>query len=170
MNKGHGLDEERHRLSLSPAQADKVANAAVLGCLGSGEGHTRVLQALTTGNQTEAEIAEVYLGYRPITDVVELRVVASGITRMAGPAAQVRALDTLARNRLDDRQSLDELGRLFPVSRSVDVQRAIAAVFIRSDYQLLPKPEMVRVLSQSRVKSPGGDDIIDILIRRLQMP
>ena len=89
---------------------------------------------------------------------------------MAGSAAQVRALDTLARNRLDDRQSLDELGRLFPVSRSLDVQRAIAAVFIRSDYQLLPKPEMVRVLSQSRVKSPGGDDIIDILIRRLQMP
>jgi len=29
---------------------------------------------------------------------------------------------------------------------------------------------MVRVLSQTRVKSPGGDDIIDILIRRLQMP
>ena len=101
-----------------------------------------MLQALTTlGNEAEAEIAEVYLAYRPITDVAELRVVANGITRMAGSPAQVRALDTLARNRLDDRQSLDELARLFPVSRSVDVQRAIAAVFIRSDYQLLPKPE-----------------------------
>ena len=170
LNKGHGLDEERHRLSLSPAQADKVANAAVLGCLGSTEGHARVLQALTLGNEAEAEIAEVYLGYRPITDVAELRVVANGITRMAGSPAQVRALDTLARNRLDDRQSLDELVRLFPVSRSVDVQRAIAALFIRSDYQLLSKPETVHVLSQSRVKSTGGDDIIDILIRRLQMP
>ena len=54
---------------------------------------------------------------------------------MTGPAAQVRALDTLARHRLSDRQSLDELARLFPAARSVDVQRAIAAVFIRSDYQ-----------------------------------
>jgi len=170
LNKGRGLDEERRRLSLSPAQADKVANAAVLGCLGSTEGHARVLQALTLGNEAEAEIAEVYLGYRPITDVAELRVVASGITRMAGSPAQVRALDALARNRLDDRQSLDELARLFPVSRSVEVQRAIAAVFIRADYQLLPKPEMLRMLNQSRVKSPGGDDIVDILIRRLQMP
>ena len=170
LNKDHGLDEERHRLSLSPPQADKVANAAVLGCLGSTEGHARVLQALTLGNEAEAEIAEVYLGYRPITDVAELRVVANGITRMAGSPAQVRALDTLARNRLDDRQSLDELVRLFPVSRSVDVQRAIAALFIRSDYQLLSKPETVHVLSQTRVKSTGGEDIIDILIRRLQIP
>ena len=79
LNKGHGLDEERHRLPLSPAQADKVANAAVLGCLGSSEGHARVLQALTLGNEAEAEIAEVYLGYRPITDVAELRVVAIGV-------------------------------------------------------------------------------------------
>ena len=98
LNKDRGLDEERRRLSLSPAQADKVANAAVLGCLGSAEGHARVLRALTLGNEAEAEIAEVYLAYRPITEVAELRVVASGITRMAGSPAQVRALDTLARN------------------------------------------------------------------------
>jgi hypothetical protein len=83
---------------------------------------------------------------------------------------QVRALDTLARHRVSDRQSLDTLAHLFPVSRSVDVQRAIAAVFIRSDYRLLPKPEMVRVLSENRLKSPNGDDIIDILLRRLQTP
>ena len=170
LNKDRELDEERRRLSLSPAQADKVANAAVLGCLGSTEGHGRVLQALTVGNDAETAIAEVYLGYRPITDVAQLRVVANGITRMTGSPAQVRALDTLARNGLHDRESLDELTRLFPVSGSVDVQRAIAAVFIRSDYQMLPRSEMVRVLSQTRVKSPGGDDIIDILIRRLQMP
>ena len=89
---------------------------------------------------------------------------------MTESGAQVRALDTLARHRLSDRQSLDELARLFPVSRSVDVQRAIAAVLIRSDYRLLPRPEMVSMLSQSRLKSPGGADIIDILIRRLQTP
>ena len=89
---------------------------------------------------------------------------------MLPAAAQVRALETLARHRLGDPQSLDELTRLFPVSRSVDVQRAIAAVFIRSDLQQLRKPETVRVLSENRLKSPPGGDIIDILIRPLQAP
>jgi hypothetical protein len=170
LNKDHELDGERHRLTLSPANAGIVPNAAVLACLGSAEGRARVLQALTDGDDGDVQIAEVYLGHRPITDVGELRVVANGITRMTGSPAQVRALETLARHRLSDPQSLDELTRLFPVSRSVDVQRAIAAVFIRADLQQLRKPEMVRVLSQNRLKSPAGDDIIDILIRRLQTP
>ena len=53
---------------------------------------------------------------------------------------------------------------------SVDVQRAIAAVLIRADYQAIAKPEVARVLSQNRLRSPDGADIIDILIRRLQAP
>ena len=170
LNKDHELDQERYRLSLLPADADKAAHAAALGCLGSPEGRARAIQALTSSDDTEVQIAEVYLGHRPITDVDEIRLVASGIARMTESGAQVRALDTLARHRLSDRRSLDELARLFSVSRSVDVQRAIAAVFIRSDYQLLPRPEMVSLLSQSRLKSPGGADIIDILLRRLQTP
>ena len=132
---------------------------------------TRSRSAGTTSrDDTDVQIAEVYLGHRPITDVDDLRVVASGIMHMTGSAAQVRALDALARHSLSDRESLDMLARLFPAAESVDVQRAIAAVFIRSDYQMLPKPEIVRVLRQSRLKSPSGDDIIDILIRRLQTP
>lgn len=127
-------------------------------------------QELTSRDDAEVQIAEVYPGHRPITDLNELRVVASGITRMIGSGAQVRALDTLARHRLSDRQSLDELARLFRAAESVAVQRAIAAVFIRFDYQVLHKTEIVRVLSQSRLKSPSGDDIIDILIRRLRAP
>ena len=157
LNGDHALDEERYRLSVSPSQADKVTHAAALACLGSAASRARVLQALTSRDDAEVQIAEVYLGHRPINDVNELRAIASGITRMTGSGAQVRALDTLARHRLSDRQSLDELARLFPVAESVDVQRAIAAVFIRSDYQSLPKPEMVRVLSRSRLKSQGGD-------------
>ena len=62
------------------------------------------------------------------------RFVATGIARMPGSGAQVRALDTLARHRLSDSQSLNELARLFPAASSVDVQRAIAAVLIRADY------------------------------------
>jgi hypothetical protein len=170
LNKDHALDQERHRLSISAADAEQATHAAALGCLGSPEGRARVLEALTSSDDAEVQIAEVYLGHRPITAVDEIRVVASGIARMTESGAQVRALDTLARHRLSDRQSLDEVVRLFRVSRSVDVQRAIAAVLIRSDYRLLPRPEMVSMLSQSRLKSPGGTDIIDILIRRLQTP
>jgi hypothetical protein len=170
LNKDRALDQERYRLSVSPADAEQVTHAAALACLGSPEGRARVLEALTSSDDTEVQIAEVYLGHRPITAVDEIRAVASGIARMTESGAQVRALDTLARHRLSDRQSLDELARLFPVSRSVDVQRAIAAVLIRSDYRQLPRPEMVSMLSQSRLKSPGGADVIDILIRRLQTP
>lgn len=170
LNGDHELDQERHRLSLSPSQADEVAPAAVLACLGSDVARARVLQALTGSSDRDVQVAEVYLGHRPITGVAELRIVASAITHMTGSVGQVRALDTLARHRMDDRQSLDELARLFPAAESVDVQRAIAAVFIRSDYRLLAQSDLAHVLSQSRLESTSGDDIIDILIRRLQMP
>ena len=167
----HGsLEAARHRLRPSSHQTDKVNNAAAMACLGDAAGRARVLRALTSHDDMEVQLAQVYLSHHPITDVNELRVVASGITRMPRSGAQVRALDTLARHRLSDRQSLNELARLFPTAGSVDVQRAIAAVLIRADYQAIAKPEVARVLSQNRLKSPDGADIIDILIRRLQAP
>ena len=168
MNERHELDGERYRLTPSPLQADRVNNAAALACLGSAEGRARVLQALTSHDEAEVQIAQVYLSHRPMTDVDELRVAASGITHMTGSGAQVRALDTLARHRLSDRQSLNELARFFRAAGSVDVQRAIAAVLIRADFQAIARPEVARVLSQYRLKSPDGNDIIDILIRRLR--
>jgi hypothetical protein len=168
LNKDRSLDGERGRLSLLPAAANRVANSAVLACLGSPAARARVLQALTDGNDTDVKIAEVFLLHRPIDDVVELRDVASGIARMQGSAAQIRALDTLGRHRLRDRETLAELARLFPIAQNIDVQRAIAGVMIRSDYHVLPKPETVSMLSQYRLKSTGGNDAIDILIRRLQ--
>ena len=125
---------------------------------------------MTSSDDEDVQIAQVYLLHRPITDVGELRVVAAGITRMRAGGAQVHALDTLARHRLSDRQSLNELARLYPAAGSVDVQRAIAAVFIRADDRAIAKPEVARVLSQYRLKSPDGGDIIDILIRRLRAP
>jgi hypothetical protein len=170
LNEGRELDQESARLRPSPVQANKAGNAAALACLGSGEGRARVLRALTSHDDEEVQIAQVYLGHRPITDVGELRVVASGITRMTVSGAQVRALDTLARHRLSDSQSLGELARLYPAAGSVDVQRAIAAVFIRADDSAIAKPDVARVLSQYRLKSPDGNDIIDILIRRLRTP
>ena len=161
LNKDQALDGERDRMSVPPAAASRVSTAAVQACLGSADGRARVLQALTDGVDADVRIAEVFLRHRPIDDVGELRDVAT---------AQVRALDTLAQQRLRDPETLAELARLFPVAQTVDVQRAIAAVIIRADYQQLSKPEMVSMLSQYRLKSNGGNDAIDILIRRLQAP
>jgi hypothetical protein len=168
LNKDHELDQEMDRLQLSPAQADKVPHAAVLACLGRSDAHARVLRALTSSNDEEVQIAQVYLHHRPIDDATELRSVATGVARMNGSDAQVRALDTLARYHLSDRESLVELTRLFPVAKSVNVQRAIAGILIRSDYQAIATPELVQTLRQSRLKSPDGADLIDVLIRRLQ--
>ena len=87
---------------------------------------------------------------------------------MSNADAQVRALDTLARHQLSDRESLEAVTSLFPVAKSLDVQRAIAGILIRADYQTFAKPELVRALRQHRLKSSGGNDLIDVLIRRLQ--
>src|SRR4029079_14044586 len=106
LNKGRELQQDLHRLQPSPAQADKVANAAVLACLGSAAGHARVLRAVTSPNDDDVQIAQIYLRHRPLAVANERRVVATGITRMSGSEAQVRALDTLAGHRLSDRESL----------------------------------------------------------------
>jgi len=169
LNKGHELGKELHRLQLSPASAGKVANAAMLACLGSPEGRARVLRALTSPSAEDVEIARIYLRYRPIADPGELRIVAAGITRMSGGDAQARALDMLAGQRLSDRESMEELARLFPLTKSVNVQRAIAGILIRSDYSAIAKPDLVRTLRERRLKSPDGEDMIDVLIRRLQL-
>ena len=168
LNKAGELDEELHRLQLLPAQANKVSQAAVLACLGNREARAQVLLALTSPNDQEVEIAQVYLRHRPIADVNELRLVTSGIARMKGSNAQVRALDTLAGQHLSDPESLEELARLFPIAESAGVQTAIAGILIRSDYQAIATPELVQTLRQSRLKASVGADMIDVLLRRLQ--
>jgi hypothetical protein len=168
LNKDHGLDQELDRLQLSPAQASKVSNAAVLACLGNEDARAQVLLALTSPNDEEVQIAQVYLRHQPIADVNELRIVAAGIARMNGSNAQVRALDTLAHQHLSDPESLEELARLFPLAESVGVQTAIAGVLIRSDYKAFAKPELVQTLQRHRLPSSNGADLIDVLIRRLQ--
>jgi len=170
LNEGRDLDQELDRLQLSPAQASKPGHAAVLACLGSTEGHARVLEALTSADDGNVAIAQVYLYHRPITDVTELRVVSTAIASMNGSPAQIRAIETLARHRLSDRQSLEPLIRLFPETKSVGVQTAIASALIRADYRSIAKPELAQTLRQHRLKLPQGEDLIDVLIRRLQAP
>ncbi|MEO8137705.1 MAG: hypothetical protein ABI831_27450 [Betaproteobacteria bacterium] len=167
LNAGGDYDHERQGLAVPVAHTNQVAHAAALACLGSREARTRALSALTSRDGEELQIAQVYIAHRPITDVGEVRSLARGIAQMKASEAQVRALDTLARQRLSDRESLQVLARLFPRAHSIDLQRAIAAVFIRSDFQALADLDVARVMAQYRLKSPDGNDIIDILIRRL---
>jgi hypothetical protein len=168
LNREHALDDTLDELTVAASERGNAGRSGILACLGSPAAHERVLQALTSPNDDDVQIAEVYLRHRPIADVNELRLVAAAITHMKNAEVQVRALDTLARHRLSDHESLQALTGLFPNARSVDVQRAIAGILIRADYQALARPELVRSLRRHRLKSSGGQDLIDVLIRRLQ--
>jgi hypothetical protein len=152
------------------ARADSVTNAAVMACMGRTESRARVLHALTSPVEEDVEIAQVYLTHRPIADAVELRHVALGISRMNGSSAQVRALDTLARQPLFDGDSLLELAQLFAMTKSIAVQRAIAGILIRADPGTIARAELIDTLKRHRMKSADGADVIDVLLRRLEAP
>ena len=169
LNKEHQLDGGLNALRVAPASTGTVAGVAILACLGSDEGRERVLAAVTSPNDEDVQIAQVYLRHRPITDANELRVVTAAITRMGEVKAQVRALDTLADLHLSDPESLEELTRLFPVAETAAVQVAIAGVLLHADYEAIATPEVVQTLRETRLRSTHGADLIDALIRRLQI-
>jgi len=150
------------------ARTGRVGDAAVLACLGDAERRGEVLRALTAGSDRDSAIAQVYLRYRPLSGAEEERRLASAVARMSPSEAQLRALDTLASQRLADPESLTELARLYAQARSVATQRAIAGVLIRADYPVPARAELARSLREHRLKSSDGGDVIDALIRRLQ--
>ena len=163
LNASHALDHTRDGLG----EADDVGHAAIRACLGDVAQRPRLLAALTSPGEADVQIAQVYLQYQPIADVDELRDVTSGIGRMSDAGAQVRALDALADHRVADHEALENLARLFPLARSIDVQRAIAGVLIRADFEAIDTPQLVRTLREHRLKSHDGRDLIDVLIDRL---
>jgi hypothetical protein len=158
----------RQLAAMGTVRPGNVAHSAALACLGSIEAHENTVRALTSSRDEDVVIAQAYLRHRPLADVVELRAVASGIARMTAAGAQARALEALARQRLADPQSLQEIADLFPLARSLEVQRAIAGILIRSDTKMLARADLARTLRQHRLKSPDGSDVIDTLIRLLQ--
>jgi hypothetical protein len=169
LNKEGGLNGELSRVKYPLSRAPRAAQAAALACLGSPEAHAQVLGALASADDKDVQIAQVYLRNRPLSDMKELREVAKGVAHMAGSGAQIRALDTLARLHISDREILEELARSFAQARSVGVQRAIAEVFIRSDPKAIAKPQLAGMLRQYRLRAPDGrQDLIDVLINRLQ--
>jgi hypothetical protein len=163
LNRDRALDASINRLQVAqpgPAQS------AALACLGSQEAHARMLKALASPQESEVQIAQAYLRHRPITDDNELREVVREIARANSPAAQARALETVARLHVSDRETQDELARMFATSTSLPVQRAIAEVFIRAGVGASTNPDLAATLRKHRVKAPS-DDLIDVLIRRL---
>jgi hypothetical protein len=166
LNRERGLDESLQKVAA--LRTGKVAQTAGMACLGSAEARARVLRALASADESEVQIAQAYLRHHPIDDSAELRKVARDVTRMKGSAAQVRALATLARQRIADREIIDELSRLFARTGSIEVQRAVAEVFIRSDARALPGAQLAVLLRQHRLRAQGGgSDLIDVLIQRL---
>jgi hypothetical protein len=168
LNRDHTLDAALPGARTAASGAKDVGRSALLACLGDADARARTVDALTGRSERDVEIAQVYLRHRPIADAAELRGIALRVSHMKDAEAQIRALDTLAQQGLSDRESLESLTRLFPVAKTVNVQRAIAGILIRSDYRVIAKPELVRALREKRLKSPDGRDLIDVLIRRMQ--
>jgi hypothetical protein len=168
LNQEHDLDGAFNRRVAPGSPADDVPHAAVRACLGSAEAHARTLDGLLSPHEADVEIAQAYLRHRPVTDASELRRVADSIARMPPSDAQVRALEALGRHYVSDREILDRLTRLFADTSSWSVQSAIAGILIRADLRSIASPQLVRTLTEHRLQSPPGDDIVDALIRRLQ--
>jgi len=169
------LDSEREPLALQPmelstAQAGRLANVAVLACLGNADARARVLAGLTSSNDGDAEIALVYLQHRPIGNVDEVRALTAEIARMTNRKAQARAVEALGRLAVSDRASLEALVRMFPTADSPAVQVAIAGVLLRADRAALADPELRQALIERRPRSANGTDIIDALLRRIDAP
>jgi hypothetical protein len=155
-------------LATGVLRPSRMAHTAAMACLGDGASHEKTLRALTADRESDVEVAQVYLRHRPLTDASQLRLVTEAIGRMPPSGAQLRALETLARQRLSDPTSVQEVARLFLQARSLEMQRAIANILIRADHQGLPRADLARVLRSHRLKSPDGTDVIDALIQRLQ--
>ena len=168
LNEKGQIDTPRDQYRLSAAQLADAGHSAVLACLGSSDDHQRQVSALSSNDVRDVQIAQVYFRHRPITDVAELRVATAGISRMPESEAKVLALETLAHHYLTDRESIERLASAYPHADSVGVQRAIAGILLRADLKSIDTPELLRTINEHRLRSSGGRDIVDALIRRLR--
>ena len=168
LNRDGRLDGELPRVDLGRAALARAAPAAALACMGDREARERVLQALSSPDEDDVQAAQAYLRHHPVTEAAELRAAAQRIAHMRAGAAQVRALETLARHHVADREVLDQLASLFARAASLKVQRAIAEIFLRAGPEAYPAAQLAEVLRRNRLRSPDGEDLIDTLLKRLQ--
>lgn len=167
LNEHDELENELDRMPLSAPNVT-TGQAAIVACLGSASARVQVIHALTSPDAGEAQTAQAYLRRRPITEVDELRDLASTIAGMSDPAAQVRALAALEGRSLSDSETLNTLTGLFPVSQSAAVQAAIADILIRSDLQSIATRNLAYTLRESSLASTGRSSAVEILLRHLQ--
>jgi hypothetical protein len=146
---------------------DSVALAAVRACAGSADGHQRVLARWSAEAATTSRSRRFTCDTVRSSSPASCAPVAAGVAKRPAGDAQVRALDALAAHRLSDPESLAALAALFPQAGSLDAQRAIAGILIRADTGALSRADLAKSLKRTRLRSPDGADMIDVLIRRL---
>ena len=169
LNDDRRLDTEIVRLDSTRWRPRSTAQSAVLACLGDLERRAAMREALISQRDEDVRIAQVYYRYRPVEDPSELRAIATGIGRIRDADTQVRALNTLGAHRLSDPVTLEALAKLFPSAETAGVQSAIAGALIRANYHVLEPGELLQTLTQHRLRG-SGQNIVDVLIRRLRQP
>ena len=165
LNKDDALAPELAMFKVATVAPARAARAAASACMGDASARQSALRALASADERDVRMAQALLRHRPITDVSELRKVAEGISDMKAPAAQARALETLARHHIDDTEILERLASLYSRVRSPEVQRAIAEVFLRSDLATMDAASLANRLQRDRVRQ---DALIDTVIARLR--
>jgi hypothetical protein len=164
LNKDDALARELATFKVATLVSARAARAAAGACLGDAAAREKALAALASADESDVRMAQAFLRHRPITDARELRKVAAGVASMKASAAQVRALETLARHHVGDAEVLERLATLYSRARSVEVQRAVAEVFLRSDLSAIDPRALARRLQRDRIRE---DALIDTLISRL---
>jgi hypothetical protein len=164
LNKDDALATELRLFKVATMAPSAASRAAAGACLGDAGARASALRALASTDERDVRMAQAFLRHRPITDASELREVAAGIVAMKPSAAQVRALETLARHHVADAEVLERLAALYSRARSADVQRAIAEIFLRSDLGAVDAHALAVRLQRDRV---GRDGLVDTLIQRL---
>jgi hypothetical protein len=164
LNKDDALAGELRVYNVATASPSRAARAAAGACMGDARLRAGALAALASADEREVRIAQALLRHRPITDAAELRNVAAGIAGMKASAAQVRAIETLARQHVSDAEVLERLAALYSSAHSPEVQRAVAEVFLRSDLAAIDARALAARLQRDRIRD---DALIDSVITRL---
>jgi len=152
--------------------AEGVAQAAMRACLGSAEDRAQTLRALLGPAESDVQLAQSYLRYRPVGDPAELRALTQGISAMPPGPAQVRALEALGRHYVSDGDVLHRLLDLYAQTPSSAVQSAVAGILLRADRSALPAGKLRETLISLRrdVSRDAGSGTIDALITLLGAP
>ena len=159
------LSEELRTFHVAMLGSPQAAQSAARACLGDAAARDRALRALASSDEHDVQAAQAFLRHRPIEDVGELRTVAARVAAMRASPAQVRALETLARQRVADAQILDELARLYSKARSPEIQQAIAEVFLRADLGAIDRAALAERLRRDRIRPAPG--LVDTVLQRL---